>query len=271
MGFFPIYNAMHPRSDSVGLSHLIPPMVRQARQGPAIAPAPLPRPGVAPAPVQALRSLRRDGLWATVCKAARVLTRPLLRREHLIFFANDVEASPHELPITLQGFSFVLAGASTIGSFRKELVERFRLEPAVIDQRIAAGKEVMLALHERQVVAMVWLAYETQTVDEIGMKLRLLPGEYLTFDAITLHPWRGQGLSRALNLLADDHMAQRGIVHHLAWRSASNSAALRVADKLGQRRIARATATWVLGRMVQRRVVSLNHHGNDTVSCLMKL
>jgi GNAT superfamily N-acetyltransferase len=270
MGFFPIHDVMHPHREYAGVSSLIRPSGAKAGQGSISGLAQVPHPPVA-APAQALRALRRDGLWSTLGKATRLLSRRVLRREHLVFFANDVADVPHELPAALRGFRFVLADASNIAAFRNDLVTHFRLEPSAIDQRLAAGKEAMLALHQGRVVAIVWLAFETQTVDEIGMKLRLLPGEYLTFDAVTLHAWRGRGLSRALNLLADNHVASRGIVQHLAWRSASNTAALRVADKLGQRRIASATATWVFGRMVHRRIVSLNRRGSDTVSCLMGL
>lgn len=267
MGFFPTNNVMPSRSEFASNSDLMAP---RAPRDPSAKVGASPRPA-ATALEQVLRVLRRDGLWPTLCKGARLLGRRLIRREHLIFFANEVSDTRHEVPANLQGFRFVVVDASNIHCYGAELVSHFRLPADAIDQRIAQGKEAILALREHRVVALVWMAFETQTVDEIGMKLRLLPGEYLTFDAITLHPWRGVGLSRTLNLLADNHVASRGIVQHLAWRSASNASALRVADKLGQRRIASARATWVLGRMLRRKVVSLNRRGSDAVSCLMGL
>jgi hypothetical protein len=201
--------------------------------------------------------LRQDGLW---------------RREKLIFFSNDVPLAPLDLPADItQSFSFVLVDAVNVGMYRRQLVEEFQLPARVVDRRIADGKQIMLALEGEKVVAMVWMAFRTQPVDEIGLKLRLLDGEFLTFDAVTLRPWRGRGLSQTLNRLADNHAIDLGMIRHLAWRSAGNAAALRVAERLGQQRIAVATSTWLFGRQVQRHVASLNRRGADTVSCLMDL
>jgi len=208
----------------------------------------------------------------TAAKLWRRITHGLLRREQLIFFANDVVGGPLDIPAELmQAFGFVLVDAVNVGMYRRQLAEDFLLPYRVVDRRIADGKQIMLALEGEKVVSMVWMAFETQPVDEIGLKLRLLDGEFLTFDAVTLRPWRGRGLSQALNRLADRHAHELGKVRHLAWRSAGNAAALRVAERLGQQRIAVATSTWLLGRQIQRRVASLNRRGVDTVSCLIDL
>jgi hypothetical protein len=216
--------------------------------------------------------LRQDGLWLFFTKLWRRLTYGILRREKLIFFSNDVPLAPLDLPADItQSFSFVLVDAVNVGMYRRQLVEEFQLPARVVDRRIADGKQIMLALEGEKVVAMVWMAFRTQPVDEIGLKLRLLDGEFLTFDAVTLRPWRGRGLSQTLNRLADNHAIDLGMIRHLAWRSAGNAAALRVAERLGQQRIAVATSTWLFGRQVQRHVASLNRRGADTVSCLMDL
>ncbi|MCK6424538.1 MAG: hypothetical protein L6Q75_05540 [Burkholderiaceae bacterium] len=218
-----------------------------------------------------LRVIREDGLTTVLGRLLRQALRPVWRREQLIFFANDLRPTPSDLPDIWEAFRFTVVGAAGIAPFRRQLVEHFGLCREVIDRRIAEGKEVALALHGQQVVAMVWLAFESQSVDEIGMRLRLLPGEFLTYDAVTLRPWRGRDLSRALNLLSDAYALEQGYSRHLAWRSANNPAALRVAQKLGQERIAVATSTWLFGRMRHRRVASLDPRGKDTVSCLMDL
>lgn len=217
------------------------------------------------------RVIREDGLSTVLGRLLRQALRPIWRREQLIFFANDVRPTPSDLLDGWEAFHFTVVGAAGIAPFRRQLIEQFGLCRDVIDRRIAEGKEVALALHGTQVVAMVWLAFESQSVDEIGMRLRLLPGEFLTYDAVTLRPWRGRDLSRALNLLSDAYALELGYSRHLAWRSANNPAALRVAEKLGQRRIALATSSWVFGRMRRRRVASLDSRGKDTVSCLMDL
>lgn len=218
------------------------------------------------------RGLRQDGPRLFLTKLWRRLTYGILRRERLIFFSNDVPLEPLDVPDELaRSYGFVLVDAVNIGMYRRQLVEEFQLPARVVDRRIADGKQIMLALQGEKVIAMVWMAFETQPVDEIGLKLRLLPGEFLTFDAVTLRPWRGRGLSQALNRLADNHALDLGMTRHLAWRSATNAAALRVAERLGQQRIAEATSVWLFGRQVQRRVVSLNRRGADTVSCLMDL
>lgn len=218
-----------------------------------------------------LRAIREDGLFDVLGRLLRAALRPVWRREELIFFGNDTAPAPANLLDAWESFHFTVVGSGGIAPFRRQLVEQFGLSAAVIDQRIAEGKEVALALQGHQVVAMVWLAFESQSVEEIGMRLRLLPGEFLTYDAVTLRPWRGQGLSRALNLLSDAYALAQGYTRHLAWRSANNPAALRVAAKLGQQRIAVASSTWLFGRLRRRRVASLDPRGKDTVSCLMDL
>lgn len=264
---------MLPQPDTVRTPVLTDPLARVRRGGSE------PKSGDGAASRQPERAasglwtvLRQDGLWLFLTKLWRRLTYGVLRRERLIFFSNDVPLAPLDLPDDItRSFGFVLVDAVNIGMYRRQLVEAFLLPARVVDRRIADGKQIMLALEGEKVVAMVWMAFETQPVDEIGLKLRLLSGEFLTFDAVTLRPWRGRGLSQALNRLADNHAMDLGMTRHLAWRSANNAAALRVAERLGQQRIAEATSTWLFGRQVQRRVVSLNRRGADTVSCLMDL
>lgn len=273
MGQFPIYKDMLPQPDTVRTPVLTDPLARVRNGGPeptSGGSAASPKPERAAPGLWAV--LRQDGPRLFLTKLWRRLTYGILRRERLIFFSNDVPLTPLALPDELtQAFGFVLVDAVNIGMYRRQLVEAFQLPARVVDRRITDGKQIMLALDGEQVVAMVWMAFETQPVDEIGLKLRLLGGEFLTFDAVTLRPWRGRGLSQALNRLADNHALDLGMTRHLAWRSATNAAALRVAERLGQQRIAEATSVWLFGRQVQRRVVSLNRRGADTVSCLMDL
>jgi GNAT superfamily N-acetyltransferase len=74
--------------------------------------------------------------------------------------------------------------------------------------------------------------------------------EFVTFHAYTVPAYRGRGLLTALNRLACAHAASHGATRQIAWRKSGNGPALRVAEKLGQRCVATATAVWLFGHRV---------------------
>ena len=194
----------------------------------------------------------RGSLWAGVqashlVRGARSLLRQLFRVQRVVFFSAEVEAVPAPIASFGNSIEFVIAGPGGMAKYREQLVSKFGRSDKLLSQRLAAGNQPLLAISDGAVVAMVWIAFESQYVSEVGMNLRLKDDEFVTFDAATLPEWRGRGISTALNRLADSTCSQRAKTQHLAWRESGNAPAMRVAARLGQRKVAVATAIWILG------------------------
>jgi GNAT superfamily N-acetyltransferase len=127
------------------------------------------------------------------------------------------------------------------------LAGSFALTPQEVARRLAHAHSGLLALHQGQVVAMAWLAFNVQAVVEIDRTLRLRPGESLSYDEFTLPAWRGMGINPRLNQFADGCAREHGAGRRITWRRLCNAPAVRVAEKLGHRQFCVATTVRVLG------------------------
>lgn len=161
--------------------------------------------------------------------------------ERVAFYGADIAVNQNGL-IPPQGIAFVAPTADELlTSYGEPLEANFRLPLKEVRKRLSKSHTVVLAVCGSAPIAMVWLAFEEQKVSEIGRMLVLRPHEVLTYNEFTLPAWRGRGVSPALNRFADDFAARRNAVRRITWRRVSNAPAIRVAEKLGHRRLAVAT------------------------------
>ncbi|MEY4753617.1 MAG: hypothetical protein RJA44_1292 [Pseudomonadota bacterium] len=179
----------------------------------------------------------------------------LLRRETVCLYTRH-HAGPDHAARTAGIFDLVIPGPDEIERYSADLQQHFKLEQAVLEERLRRGHQVLLALHEQQVVAMLWLAFDSISVQEIGAELALGPKEFITYHAFTRSAWRGLGLSTALNERAYRHAWQQHKSVQLAWRQPNNRSSMRVAQKLGQTRICEVHSLWFLGFRLWRSVTS---------------
>jgi GNAT superfamily N-acetyltransferase len=181
-------------------------------------------------------------------RLSALLMRLVRVQRVFIFEGRGAAASP--LRTQLGPVRIFVAGVEELPAFRPQVEQAMGVAPRVFDDRLAKGSSLLLATHEQRVVAMLWMTFRDQPVSEVGVTLKPCSGEFITYHAYTLPPYRRQGISTALNRLAWDYAESKGAVRQLAWRRTNNRAALRVAEKLGQRCIATATAVWILGHRV---------------------
>ncbi|MGH2508039.1 MAG: GNAT family N-acetyltransferase [Ktedonobacteraceae bacterium] len=100
-------------------------------------------------------------------------------------------ASPApRVPVTFQRADEALAG---------ELATAMGLAgPAPVLQRLRLGRHCYIARVEDQLVAYGWLTFDKEEIGELGLSVRLLPGEAYIWDCATLPAFRGKRLYPAL-------------------------------------------------------------------------
>lgn len=193
-------------------------------------------------------------LLASILKRAagklRALLTRLVRVQRILFFEGRVAGLPAATSAWASGIRLFVAQPGDLQRLSPQLQAELQVPAALVARRIARGNVLLLGTDQDRVVSMLWLGFCDQDVSEVGAVLKPRPGEFVTFHAYTLPAYRGRGLSTALNRLACAYAASQGAVRQLAWRRSSNRPALRVAEKLGQRCVATATAVWLFGHRV---------------------
>lgn len=188
--------------------------------------------------------------FSYLLKKTRRHAASVLRVEHVRFFSKDTAYRDVGRPDSLARISFTLPSKAEILQHQDELATRFKLPSALLLKRLAAGNQAILASQDQHIIAMLWLAFDSQFVAEAGMTLTMRPNEFVTFNAVTLPEWRCRGLSTALNQAAYEYCAELGRTVQLTWRSTANKSALRVAEKLQQKPVGQMCCVWLLGRRI---------------------
>jgi hypothetical protein len=157
-------------------------------------------------------------------------------------------------PITCaKPITIFVATRQEILVYANEMQLLFNVRTITLLDRLERGNKVILALQGTLPIAMLWMAFNDQYISEVGSLLELRSDEFVTFNAVTLPPWRNMGLSTALNRAAYAHAVELNRPVQLAWRSTRNHQALRVASKLGQTPVGDMTAVWLCGYRIWHR------------------
>lgn len=188
--------------------------------------------------------------FTSILKKTRRRAANVLRVEQVRFFSRDTAYHNASRSDSLARISFTLPSKAEMLQHQDELATRFKLPPALLLKRLAAGNQAILASQDQHIIAMLWLTFDSQFVAEAGMTLTVGPNEFVTFNAVTLPEWRSRGLSTALNQVAYEYCAKLGRTVQLTWRSMANKSALRVAEKLRQKPVGQMSCVWLLGRRI---------------------
>lgn len=70
--------------------------------------------------------------------------------------------------------------------------------PEPVQRRFARGRHCYIARVAGQLVSYGWITFDVEDIGELGLLMRLLPGEAYIWDCATLPSWRGQRLYPAL-------------------------------------------------------------------------
>lgn len=187
-------------------------------------------------------------LLVAIQAALRKTIGRVLWVERIAFYGADIDVKP-SLDAGPSGVSFVTPTRDELlTKYGEQLASSFRLPRERVLKRFSSSHTVVLAVCGNAPISMVWLSFTEQKVSEIGRTLVLQPHEVLTYDELTLPAWRGRGVNPALSRFADDLAAGRGAVRRINWRRVSNAPAIRVAEKLGHKRLAVATTVRLANR-----------------------
>jgi hypothetical protein len=192
--------------------------------------------------------LRTEGLRGVLARALRKTLSAVLRIDRIAFYeCKFTEPAVRLCPPSI-AVEFIVAMPDDLLKVHREALEAdFDIGPQEVRQRLARSHVALLGLCDGEVIAMLWLAFNSQRVAEVGREMVLRPGEALTYNEVTLAAWRGHGVSPHLNQFANSLAMLHGASRRINWRRLGNAAAIRVADKLGDRAFAVLTTATVLG------------------------
>jgi GNAT superfamily N-acetyltransferase len=185
---------------------------------------------------------RQAGLRGIARRLARRLIGPVVWLERVAFYDSNLDQHDTQ-PLAAATVSLECRLATAHDLFvrhREAFATGFELHRADIEQRLAHGHLAIIALHDDELIGMVWLAFDAQRVSEVGKQMVLRPGEFLTYNEGTLPAWRGRGVSPHLNRYAERR--------RLTWRRLANRSGVQVATKLRDRRFATVTTVRLMGR-----------------------
>lgn len=115
-------------------------------------------------------------------------------------------------PVPRVPVTFVRAEQAVAG----ELAEAMGLtDAAPVLQRLSLGRHCYIARVANQLVAYGWITFDKEEIGELGLSVRLLPGEAYIWDCATLPAFRGQRLYPALLVHILEALQQTGF--RRAW------------------------------------------------------
>ncbi len=129
-------------------------------------------------------------------------------------------------------------------------------DPAMIQQRFAAGKRCYVAQVADTLAAYGWVSWEEEDIGEIGLRLHLMPGEAYIWDCATLPAYRRLRLYTNLLIHISEQLRAEGLCRIWIGVDADNTASQNgialagfqpVADLVVTRVIA-VRQFWVRGR-----------------------
>jgi len=82
---------------------------------------------------------------------------------------------------------------------------------SVFQQRFASGRQCYIARVEGRVVAYGWVTFDEEKIGELGLSIRLAPGEAYIWDCATQPAFRGQRLYPALVTYIVDELWRAGL------------------------------------------------------------
>jgi ribosomal protein S18 acetylase RimI-like enzyme len=165
---------------------------------------------------------------------------------------NLEETPPGDLKPRLPArFARVDAGAALALSQAMELDS-----PALVLERFARQCRCYAAWVEGTLAAYGWVTYDEEGIGELGLRLRLAPGEAYIWDCATLPAYRGQRLYPALLVYISNELRAEGVRQALIGADSDNLASQKGMLRAGFQAVAdilmlptrRRSPLWLRGR-----------------------
>jgi len=198
--------------------------------------------------------LSEPGLWASwrfhIESKLRSLTRGFVNS--FAFFEADLDHTVVSMPPDTQLCPRLFRGASTaeevcnlltpMGSSREEL-----------QKRMQRGDIVSIGFVGNEAVAYTWMTFDNADVSELGLVLRLEPGELVQYDTFVARKWRGRGFQYPLNVPVLNYARDHGYRKTLAWVHVLNTRSFKNQVRSGKRVVQKVIAVKLPGK--KRRLV----------------
>ena len=192
-------------------------------------------------------------LFRLAVRAAPLLLAPVVRARRLLFFETDLDAPAPALdaaPIPLDLHVATLDELMALGP----ALDGAGVSVEEAGRRLAAGDVAIVGIVRGQLAHLQWISFRSPWVNEIGVTLRLGPGEAAGYGAFTAPAWRGRGIHALASRFLNEEERRRGATRHVSWVWASNAPSLRVFAKLGRRR---TKTVWLIRLVGMRRPLIL--------------
>ncbi|MET0852213.1 MAG: hypothetical protein ABW020_13840 [Candidatus Rokuibacteriota bacterium] len=176
-----------------------------------------------------------------------VLLAPCARARRLFFYESDLDVPLPPLPPPLVPLDLHVATRDELLA-RAEELPGFGVDVEEAVRRLDEGDVAIVGIVEGALAHLQWISFRSPWVNEIGVTLRLAPGESTAYGAFTAPAWRGHGIHALASRFLNEEQRRRGATRMVAWVWASNRASRRVLfAKLGRRRTKTVWSLWVLG------------------------
>lgn len=120
-------------------------------------------------------------------------------------------------------------------------------DPAVIQQRLAAGKRCYVAQVGDALAAYGWISWHEEEIGEIGLRLHLMPGEAYIWDCATAPAYRRLRLYTALLIHIVKQLRTEGLCRVWIGADADNTASQNGMALAGFQPVADLVVTRVIG------------------------
>ena len=105
----------------------------------------------------------------------------------------------------------------------------------LLRKRLQNGDAVSIGFVEEEAVAYTWATFKEGEVSELGLKLRLEPGEAVQYDTFVAPRWRGHGFQFALNVPILNDAREQGYKKTIAWVHVLNTRSFKNQVRSGKR------------------------------------
>lgn len=198
--------------------------------------------------------LQEPGLWASGRFQIESKLRGLTRRfvNSFAFFEADLDHTVVSMPSDTQLCPRLFQGVSKadevctllapMGSSREEL-----------QKRMLRGDIVSIGFVGNEAVAYTWMTFGNAHVSELGLVLRLEPGELVQYDTFVARKWRGRGFQYPLNVPVLNYARDHGFRKTLAWVHVLNTRSFKNQVRSGKRVVQKVMVVRLPGK--KRRLV----------------
>jgi GNAT superfamily N-acetyltransferase len=179
---------------------------------------------------------REQSIWGEIRfrleASLRNLARPYINT--FAFFEADLERIVVEMPPGTKLEPRLFRGAGSVQNVC-DLLESMGNTRGELEKRMLRGDLVSIGFVGAEAVAYTWMTFSDVDVHELGLRLRLQPGEAVQYDTFVAPKWRGRGFQFALNVPVLNYAREHGYRKTLAWVHVLNTRSFKNQVRSGKR------------------------------------